>query len=87
MSTKSTSRAQYPITTRNFNLEIYLRYKNEKDRKLFGFKEVSEYFSSKMYKYVIGVVNLETLYRLREQLTGMDVFIVNTGRKGINPVA
>ena len=67
--------------TRNHFLEIYLRYKNEKDRKLFGFKEVSEYFSSKLYKYVIGIVNLETLYSLREQLPSMDVFIVNTGRK------
>ncbi len=70
--------------TRNFKLEVYLRYKNEKDRKLFGFEEVSEYFSSKSYKYVIGVVNLETLYALKDQLQAMDVFIVNTGRKGIN---
>jgi homoserine dehydrogenase len=69
--------------TRNFKLEVYLRYKNEKDRKLFGFEEVSEYFSSKSYKYVIGVVNLETLYALKDQLRAMDVFIVNTGRKGI----
>lgn len=67
--------------TRNHFLEVYLRYRNEKDRKLFGFKEVSEYFSSKLYKYVIGIVNLETLYSLREQLPSMDVFIVNTGRK------
>jgi homoserine dehydrogenase len=70
--------------TRDYNLEIYLRYKNEKDRKLFGLKEVSEYFSSKLYKYIIGIVNLQTLYGLREQLRSMDVFIVNTGRKGIN---
>jgi len=67
--------------TRDYELEIYLRYKNEKDRKLFGLKDVSEYFSSKMNKYVIGIVKLETLYRLREQLPGMDVFIVNTGRR------
>ncbi len=67
--------------TRNFKLEIYLRYKNEKDRKLFGLKEVSEYFSSKSYKYVIGVANLETLYKIRTQIKDMDVFIVNTGRK------
>lgn len=67
--------------TRDYELEIYLRYKNEKDRKLFGLKDVSEYFSSKMYKYVIGTVKLETLFRLREQLPGMDVFIVNTGRR------
>jgi homoserine dehydrogenase len=67
--------------TRNHKLEIYLRYKNEKDRDLFGFEEVSEYFSSKLNNYVIGVVNLSRLYELREQLPSMDVFIVNTGRK------
>ena len=70
--------------TRNYKLEIYLRYKNEKDKELFGFEEVSEYFSSRLYKYVIGVVNLKRLYALREQLTGLDVFIVNTGRRGLN---
>jgi homoserine dehydrogenase len=69
--------------TRDYKLEVYLRYKNEKDRELFGFEEVSEYFSSKFYKYVIGVVNLQRLYELREQLSNLDVFIVNTGRKGI----
>jgi homoserine dehydrogenase len=69
--------------TRDYKLEIYLRYKNEKDRELFGFEEVSEYFSGKLYKYAIGVVNLGRLYELREQLRNMDVFIVNTGRKGI----
>ncbi len=66
--------------TRNYDLEIYLRYKNEKDRKLFELKEVTEYFSSKSYKYTIGIVNLETLYRLREKLRNMDVFIVYTGK-------
>jgi homoserine dehydrogenase len=70
--------------TRDYKLEIYLRYKDEKDRDLFGFEEVSEYFSGRLYKYVIGVVNLKQLYALRQQLRLMDVFIVNTGRKGIN---
>jgi homoserine dehydrogenase len=72
--------------TRNHKLEVYLRYKDEKDKELFGFEEVSEYFSGRFYKYVIGVVNLEKLYALRKQLRAMDVFIVNTGRK-INPPA
>jgi homoserine dehydrogenase len=67
--------------TRNHKLEVYLRYKDEKDRELFGFEEVSEYFSGKFFKYVIGVINLQRLYALREQLGSMDVFIVNTGRK------
>ena len=67
--------------TRNYDLEIYLRYRNEKDRKLFELQDVSEYFRSKSHKFIIGIVNLETLYRLREQLRSMDVFIINTGRK------
>jgi homoserine dehydrogenase len=70
--------------TRNFRLEIYLRYRDEKVRELFGFEDVSEYFCGRSYNYVIGVVNLQRLYALREQLAGLDVFIVNTGRKGLN---
>lgn len=70
--------------TRDYRLEIYLRYNNEKDRELFNFEEITEYFSSRDYKYVIGIVNLKRLYELREQLPAVDVFIVNTGRKGIN---
>ncbi len=70
--------------TRNHKIEIYLRYSDEKDRELFGFEDVSEYFSGRVCKYVIGVVNLERLYALREQLHNMDVFIVNTGRKVFN---
>ena len=67
--------------TRDHKLEVYLRYNDEKDRELFGFEEVSEYFSGRFNKYVIGVVNLKNLYAIREQLRDMDVFIVNTGRK------
>jgi homoserine dehydrogenase len=70
--------------TRDYRLEVYLRYKNEKDRELFGFEEVSEYFSGRMYNYVIGIVNLKRLYEIREQLPDLDIFIVNTGRKDIN---
>ena len=70
--------------TRRYKLEIYLRYRDEKDKDLFGFDEVSEYFSGKLYKYVIGIINLERLYELREQLRDMDVFIVNTGRRDLN---
>ncbi|MBK9392278.1 MAG: homoserine dehydrogenase [Bacteroidetes bacterium] len=67
--------------TRDHKLEVYLRYSDEKHRELFGFEEVSEYFSGRFYKYVIGIINLKNLYALREQLRDLDVFIVNTGRK------
>lgn len=69
--------------TRDYKLEIYLRYRNEKDRDLFGFEEILESFSGREYKYVIGIVNLSRLYELRKQLRNLDVFIVNTGRKNI----
>jgi len=67
--------------TRNHKLEIYLRYNDEKDKELFGFEEVSEYFSSRFYKYAIGIVNLERLYTIRGQLRSFDGFIINTGRR------
>lgn len=70
--------------TRDFKIEIYLRYNDEKDKDLFGFEEVSEYFSGQMYKYVIGVVNLQNLFEIRKKLSEMDVFIINTGRKNLN---
>jgi homoserine dehydrogenase len=70
--------------TRDYKLEIYLRYKEEKERDLFGFEEVSEYFSGRLYKYTIGIINLQKLYAMRDKLNNMDVFIINTGRKGIN---
>jgi len=70
--------------TRDFRIEIYLRYKNESDKELFNFEEISEQYHSNTCNYVIGVVNLSRLYELRNQLPNMDVFIINTGRKDIN---
>jgi len=70
--------------TRDYKLEVYLRYNNERDRDLFNFDEISEFYSSRSYKYVIGIINLQTLYALRKELQTMDVFLVDTGRKVIN---
>ena len=70
--------------TRDFRVEIYLRYKNESDKELFNFEEISEQYHSNTCNYVIGVVNLSRLYELRKQLPNMDLFIINTGRKDIN---
>lgn len=67
--------------TRDHKIEIYLRYEEENDRNLFGFEEVSEYFSGRFNKYVIGVINLERLYDLRNKIRDLNIFIVNTGRK------
>lgn len=66
--------------TRDHQIEIYLRYQDERDRDLFRFSEISEVYTNHRYRYVIGTVNLDILYGLRKELGNMDVFIVNTGR-------
>ncbi len=70
--------------TRDHRIEIYFRYKNDSDRDLLSFEEISEQFSGRSCKYVIGIVNLKRLYEIREMLSSMDIFIINTGRKDIN---
>jgi homoserine dehydrogenase len=67
--------------TRNHLIEVYLRYNNECDRDLFEFEEISEHFTGKIHKYVVGILNLENLYRMRKEIHDLDVFIINTGRK------
>jgi homoserine dehydrogenase len=68
--------------TRNIKLEIYLRYQDEKEREKFGFDEVSEYFCGRDYKYVTGIIGLNRLYDLRNELPKMDVFFACTGSTG-----
>lgn len=67
--------------TRDHEIEIYLRYHDEKDRELFRFSNISEFHSNHSYRYVIGTVNLKYLYSLMKELPSMDIFIVATGRK------
>ncbi len=70
--------------TRDHLLEVYLRYKDQADRDMFRFEEVSEYFKGREFSYLIGVINLQKLYNIRNRLPGLNVFIINTGRKFMN---
>ncbi|MRR24464.1 homoserine dehydrogenase, partial [bacterium] len=70
--------------TRDHEIEIYLRYHNEKDRDLFRFSEVSEVYTNHRYRYLIGTVNLKDLYDIRDKLVTMNVFMVNTGKRNIS---
>lgn len=72
---------------RDHRMEIYLRYNREEDRHLFGFEEVTEYFCGTDYKYVKGVVNLDTLFSNRELISRADVFAINTGRTIVSEAA
>ncbi len=62
-------------------LEIYLRYHDKSDREMLSFVSITESFYSENYNYVIGVIKLEDLFKIQDELKNMNVFIVNTGRK------
>jgi homoserine dehydrogenase len=67
--------------SQDLRLEVYLRYRDEKDLALFDFEEISEKFQGRGLQYVIGVVKLSRLVELKTILPTLDIFLVNTGRK------
>jgi homoserine dehydrogenase len=68
---------------KNQILEIYVRYHQEEDLKDLDFQEISEKYEGRESKYLIGTISLENLYKLQNELTERNIFIVNTGRKVI----
>jgi len=71
-----------PEYTTNYELELYLRYKNEADLNLFEFKEIKERFTSKQNNYVIGTIKLDKLLKIKNKLPDLDVFIAYIGGSG-----
>lgn len=67
--------------SRDYDIEIYLRYHKEEDLQIFDFEDISEKYVGKDFNYVVGVINLDKLFKLKENLKTMDVFIANTGKK------
>lgn len=62
--------------TRDIDLEVYFRYSNDNDFDLLHFSEIKESYVGNKYKYVIGTINLQQLYDLRNELNNIDGFIV-----------
>ncbi len=73
---KKRARGRVKKITNDHLTEIYLRYNLEEERRLFGFKEITEYFCGTGFRYVKGVVNLQTLYQNREAIRESGVFMV-----------
>jgi homoserine dehydrogenase len=67
--------------TNDMDIEIYLRYSDEKDLALFHFKEISESLKGKEFNYVIGSLNLSELIKIREQLIGKNIFLAYFGEE------
>ena len=67
--------------TSKIDVEIYLRYHNDKDLEIFKFKNISQKYVSTDYNYVVGVISLSDLIFIREEILRREVFMVNTGRQ------
>jgi len=61
-------------------MEVYLRYYSKRNLALFEFEEISARFESEEYNYVIGLINLNKLVEMKDQINKADVLLVSTGK-------
>ena len=61
--------------TSNYELKVYLRYKDENIIKTLEFVNILEKYSGPNFKYIIGTINLSNIKRHRELLYQEGVFI------------
>jgi len=69
-----------PAYTRDIPVEIYLRYQNLLDLSHFEFEKISEKYTGPDNSYVVGTILLEKLYRIRNLVSNLNVFIAWTGK-------
>lgn len=62
------------LFTRNVNLKIYLRINSKEDLTMINFHQIiSEYYSDD-YSYILAIINLEELFRIRPYLKDKSLF-------------
>lgn len=64
----------------NIELEVYLRYFDEKNVQLFEFDKITERYYGPDSNYVVGTVKLENLLKHKDRLNSADVLMVWTGK-------
>ncbi|MDD3567335.1 MAG: homoserine dehydrogenase [Bacteroidales bacterium] len=64
-----------PQFTNDVQIKIYLRYKNVIDFEHFDFESIDEKYTSKVYNYVIGTINLKNLHKVQKLISKLDVFV------------
>jgi len=68
-----------PSYTRDRSLQVYLRYKDAGDLDHFDFESVSEKYTGPVANYVVGTIKLGNLYKIKNILPRLDVFIACSG--------
>ncbi len=66
----------------DFEIEVYLRFYDEKNVNHFNFSNISARYTSKAYNYIIGTIKLSELLAKIEKLNTADIFMASTGRLG-----
>jgi len=69
-----------PLFTREVIIEIYLRYHDLVDLSHFDFEAISEKYTSQDYGFVVGRIRLENLFKLKNLIRKLDIFIAWTGK-------
>jgi homoserine dehydrogenase len=66
---------------RDVNIEVYVRYQKDTELEGLHFQNIFTKHESKDFKYIIGEINLENLYHLRNDLRKRNIFLVSLGIK------
>jgi len=68
-----------PQYTRDYVVEVYLRYNDVVDLSHFEFESISEKYTGPDFNYVVGRIRIEYLHRIKNLLPRLDVFLAITG--------
>lgn len=72
--------ADKPEYTTAVEIEVYLRYFDEKNLNLFQFEKITEKYYGPDYNYVIGSIRLDSLIKIKQRLNSADIQLVTTGK-------
>ncbi|HTF82552.1 MAG TPA: homoserine dehydrogenase [Cytophagales bacterium] len=72
--------ANKPEYTTSVELEVYLRYFDEKNLNLFQFEKITEKYYGPDYNYVIGHIRLDNLIKIKQRLNSADIQLIATGK-------
>ncbi|MFN8436286.1 MAG: homoserine dehydrogenase [Cytophagales bacterium] len=69
-----------PKYTSAVELEVYLRYYDEKNLTLFDFEKISEKYYGPDANYVVGNIRLDNLIKIKQRLNSADIQLITTGK-------
>lgn len=75
----TTTSSENEVYSTDWNLKVYLRYRDENILDQLGFQDIHERYASEDFKYIIGTINLNKLIDNQELLRSEDVYIIEKG--------